>query len=172
MRHLTDEEIQAYLDGFVGELDPGLADHIRTCEQCRGALRDYRALYAGLADKSAFDLPRDLPLAVMSGLGLGRARARFPLPGDLVLVAGAVVAMLVAAVVLLDLEPLFEAVAAAGREIFELASPGLEAVFSGMTGPNHTLTIFVTGAAILFFIGVLDIVFNRRQPSLTGRRTR
>jgi hypothetical protein len=46
-QHLTDDQIQGYLDRSIGQ--PGLIEaHLESCPRCRQALVDYEALYSGL----------------------------------------------------------------------------------------------------------------------------
>lgn len=48
LRHLTDEEIQDYLDGNVPSGNRYVQEHLRKCERCRKALLEYQSLYLGL----------------------------------------------------------------------------------------------------------------------------
>lgn len=57
MKHLSDEEIQFYLDGNPAmDLAP-VAVHLRDCPDCRRAYDDYRSLYVALADDSRVSIP-------------------------------------------------------------------------------------------------------------------
>ena len=55
MRHMTDDELQAYLDKGTSSLDRIFENHINDCSQCRKAVNQYRSLYEKLAapDKDA-----------------------------------------------------------------------------------------------------------------------
>ena len=68
LRHLTDEEIQDYLDGNIPEGDELIQKHLRRCERCRKALLEYQSLYQGLKDDRGFKLPAGFPKAVLSKL--------------------------------------------------------------------------------------------------------
>jgi anti-sigma factor RsiW len=171
MRHLTEEEIQAYLDGPGGGLDAELLDHLKTCKECRDGLADYRALYAGLADDAAFEVPQGLAGSVISRLGLKQTRRRLTVPGDFILVACAIVAMLIGVSVFADLSPLLDAVSASAGPILEYAAPHLESARGGFMNANHTLTILVAGTAVFVIMWALDMIFSRRSP-LAVRRGR
>jgi anti-sigma factor RsiW len=171
-RHLTDEEIQAYLDGSAAEIDAGLRAHLETCRQCRELLGDYEALYARLADRPGLEAPQDLARSVISRLGLEPARGRFSVPGDLVLVAGAIAAMVITAFVFLDLGPVFDTASAIGGQISTLASAGLEAAHERARAPDSTLSIYGYGIAILAIMGVLDAAFRRKLRAATRRGPR
>lgn len=54
--HLSDAQLQAYLDDDAA-LNRKWADaHLRSCRNCRQALSTYRQLYRGLADEGGFML--------------------------------------------------------------------------------------------------------------------
>ena len=55
--HATEEQIQAYVDGIIGEDFALLSEHIENCEQCRETMHQYRTLFGELADDTGFDLP-------------------------------------------------------------------------------------------------------------------
>ena len=161
MRHLTDEEIQAYLDG--ADLDPELSGHLVTCIQCHEVLGGYRALYADLADETAFKIPQDLAGTVTSRLGLKQAGRRFRVSGDLVLVACAIVAMLIGVSVFADLGPIVEAISASAGPILDHTAPHLESSHSRLAGNGHTPAIVATCVLILVLIGFLDLVFKLKR---------
>lgn len=54
MRHLTDEEIQAYIDGEAASRPPQVEAHLAECPVCSGVLREYRRLYSALANDRCF----------------------------------------------------------------------------------------------------------------------
>ena len=67
MNHLTDEQLQDYLDGNIGQTDPA-ALHMDSCPVCRRALEQYKALYAGLESEPDFCLSADFADTVMANL--------------------------------------------------------------------------------------------------------
>lgn len=65
MKHLTAEDIQAYLDGVSGPETRALECHLQECAACRARLEEYRGFYAALADDRAIADIGDLPGKVM-----------------------------------------------------------------------------------------------------------
>ena len=49
MKHLSDEQIQEYLEGGTGTAQQKYHAHLQTCEQCRQAVAHYRRLFTALA---------------------------------------------------------------------------------------------------------------------------
>ncbi len=62
--HATEQQIQAYVDGMIGEDFALLSEHIENCEQCRETMHRYRTLFGELADDTGFELPADFARTV------------------------------------------------------------------------------------------------------------
>ena len=62
--HATEEQIQAYCDGMIGEDFALLSEHIENCEQCRETVHQYRTLFGELADDTGFELAADFARTV------------------------------------------------------------------------------------------------------------
>ena len=171
MRHLTEEEIQAYLDAPPGEADAEIRHHLETCRQCREVLEDYETLYGKLADDPAYAIPHDLAASVLSGLGLGEAGRRLGLPGDIVLVACAIAAMLVGVLLFADLGPILDAASESARPVIAYVAPYLEASQSRLA-ESGAPTILTTSVLILALIGLLDLAFRLKRLSEARREIR
>jgi hypothetical protein len=59
LRHLTEEEIQGYLDNIPNSVNKFVEEHLRSCQLCQKALEGYRRLYAGLKTDKGFELCPD-----------------------------------------------------------------------------------------------------------------
>jgi len=67
--HLTDEEIQDYLDGNLSHQSRiFLEAHLKTCEFCQVALKQYQSLYVELKQDQVFDLPKTFAKSVVAKL--------------------------------------------------------------------------------------------------------
>ena len=62
--HATDEQIQAYVDGLIGEDHELVTEHIEVCRRCRETVLQYRSLFGELADDTGFELPADFARSV------------------------------------------------------------------------------------------------------------
>ena len=47
LKHLTDDQIQEYLDGKVSK-DSRIADHLQSCGDCKEQIDEYSSLYSAL----------------------------------------------------------------------------------------------------------------------------
>ena len=169
MRHLTDEEIQAYLDGMVDNLDPSLISHVDTCGHCRKTAAQYSLLYRCLSDDSSFGVITGLAPSVMKHLGLERSERR-PLPVEIILAAAGVVAALCVALAWLDLGRLVSTIAAAPRSLAGLIAPVIEAAGAYLVDLNHSIVTLAAGLTVLLFTATLDAVISRRCLSGSRRR--
>jgi predicted anti-sigma-YlaC factor YlaD len=69
IEHLTDPQIQDYLDGNVApEQRETLREHIDQCERCRSILTSYQNLYFHLEDDRDVALPRNFTKNVLAVL--------------------------------------------------------------------------------------------------------
>jgi len=66
MKHLTEEQIQAFLDGSSDQDSKSLALHLYFCPDCRRTYEEYQKLYMGLAKAEIPDLPASFAEKVMS----------------------------------------------------------------------------------------------------------
>ena len=66
-QHLTDREIQDFLDGNVPlyELDL-LKQHLNGCPHCQHQIEQYRTLYVDLKQKVDFDLPPNFAESIVA----------------------------------------------------------------------------------------------------------
>ncbi len=71
VRHVTDEEIQAYLDEGSDVGYAAFETHVQVCESCRSRLAHYKVLYQGLRDDRGYDLNPGFSDAVMARVAVG-----------------------------------------------------------------------------------------------------
>jgi len=69
LKHLTDDEIQDYLDGNLSRQDALLIErHLEICPLCQEALTQYQGLYVGLKNDKGFDLSKNFAKSVIKRL--------------------------------------------------------------------------------------------------------
>lgn len=171
MRHLTDEEIQVYLDGMMENLDASLISHINTCGVCRKAIGQYSLLYTCLSDDSSFGVTTGLAPAVMKQLGLKRSPRR-SLPFEIILAAAGVVATMCVALAWLDLGPLARTIATALRSFAGLIAPVIEATGDYLAALNHGIVTLAVGLTVLLLMAALDAFISRKPLPISRRRPR
>ena len=73
LRHMTDREIQEYLESFRGQgrvavesLDSDVREHLENCNHCRSKLREYAHLFSDLACQPQPSLPNAFAYRLLS----------------------------------------------------------------------------------------------------------
>ena len=156
MKHLTDEEIQNYLDG---NLSPEIAiltkRHLESCPLCRETVKQYQGVYAGLAEDKGFDLSKGFAKSVVKMLPAeGETKSPFDLLNVFLMILGVIVAAGVT-IRYVDLRPL-------GRAFShilpgpELGSGVVAFVEDLLIGLNGNLGLLILGVLTLLIIGALD----------------
>ena len=168
MRHLTDEEIQAYLDGLTENLDASLISHLDTCRECRKAIDQYRLLYTCLSDDSSFGVTTGLTPSVMKRLGLKRSQRR-SLPVEIVLAAAGVMASACVALTWFDPGSVARTIAAAFRSFAGPIAALIEATGDYLIALNHGITTLAVGLTVLLLMAALD-AFISHKPLPSSRR--
>lgn len=75
MNHLTDHDIQSYLDHLK---NPEIEEHLATCTACRGQVELYKQIFAGLKEEENIVLPSNFSNLVIGQIeGLHEKRSRW-----------------------------------------------------------------------------------------------
>jgi anti-sigma factor RsiW len=90
LKHLTDDEIQDYLDGNLPEEKTlSIKRHLDSCPACRQALRQYQTLYEDLQEDKGFELSKGFARAVLQQIPTEpEAQSRFSFLNTLLVVLG------------------------------------------------------------------------------------
>ena len=156
MKHLTDEEIQNYLDRNLSREIALLTErHLETCPLCREAVKQYQGVYAGLDEEEGFELSKGFAKSVVKMLPpQGETKSPFDLLNFFLMILGVIVAAGVT-IRYVDLRPL-------GRAFShvlpgpELGSGVVAFVEDLLIGLNGNLGLLILGVLTLLIIGGLD----------------
>jgi len=167
LEHLTDEQIQDYLDGNLSEDMASLAqEHLEVCHQCREALKQYQSMYVGLKDGTGFELSKGFARTVIRRLPAeAEARSHSSVLNVLLAVLGVVVSLGVT-LYLIDLRPLGKALSGLlpGRE---LGAGLLDLVEGLLVGLNGNVEFLAIALLIFLLVAGLDrLVFQPRYRRL------
>jgi len=159
LKHLTDEEIQDFLDGNLSREIALLTErHLETCPLCRDAVKQYQSIYAGLDDDEGFDLSKGFARSVVNTLPEQReAKSPFGLLNIFLTILGVIVAAGVT-IRYVDLRPLGSALS----HILpgpQLGSGIVAFVENLLIGLNGNLGLLILGVLTLVVIGGLDRFF-------------
>ena len=167
LRHLTDEEIQNYLDGNTSQQDIIVEDHLGTCGYCQNILKQYQSLYVGLKDDQSFKLSSSFAKSIISKLWAEPlVKPRFNYSDILLMVAGIIIA-LGTTLYYVDLKPLVEIMTNISLPQVEFNSTLLASVKSLLASLNRSLSLLAFVGLILLIIAAIDhIVFQPKYKWL------
>ena len=167
--HLTDEEIQDYLDGNLSHQKRIFFEaHLQTCESCQAALKQYQSLYVGLKQDQGFDLPKSFAKSVVAKLPLAeKAKSGFNY-SDILLGILAILLTAATASYYLDLGSLGKRLTNIPLPQFEFGTTLVEAAKGLVAALNGNLSLLVVGILVLLVTGALDRILF--QPLLRHRQ--
>jgi hypothetical protein len=168
LKHLTDEEIQDFLDGNLTHERTLLVEkHLETCARCREALRQYQSLYLGLRDDRGFELSKGFARSVIRKLPAeGETESRFRFLNLFLAILGFVVC-LGALTYYADLRPLGRAFSHIlprpefGAGILDL----IEGLLVGLNGNLGLLTFAIL--ALLLVAGLDRLILQPRHRRIS-----
>ena len=149
MRHLTDEEIQSYLQSSGSEERKRVENHLNTCTECRNQLLLYKRLGDIVLSTTCKPTPNDFEKAVMNRLKSIQHQRRI---SDLIVAAVALMGILSAALAFL-LTPLIRQVIAgflrdAWQSTIQLST--------GNGGSAESIAIPLIGVLFLMLFAAID----------------
>lgn len=167
LKHLTDDEIQEYLDGNLSQENAlWVKKHLETCPLCQEALQQYQGLYVGLKNDKGFDLSKGFAKSVIKKLPAeGEMESRFNFVNIFLTILGIIIS---AGVTLyyVDLRPL-------GRAFSHILPPHefgsvLVAVIKNLLiGLNGNVGFLIFALLTLLLVAVLDrLIFQPRYKRL------
>lgn len=148
MNHLTDEDIQKYLDRDSALNKAEVDRHLKDCDHCRQNYLLYKKIYAGLADETGFLLSADFSESVVSRIRKKREKTYSFFEGILLTIAG-----LFSVGLLLYFTNLRHVLMSIFKKNVQEVEPffkGIGDIFGG------NLTIFIFAIIIIILFGVAD----------------
>lgn len=88
MTHLSDEQIQKYLDKDYSLNRADIEKHLKTCDSCQKNLMAYKKLYTNLADETGFMLSANFSESVVSRIKKKEEKTKTFFEGLLLAIAG------------------------------------------------------------------------------------
>jgi hypothetical protein len=157
LRHLTDEELQEYLDGNLSpENELSFKTHLEFCPLCQGSLKQYQSLYVGLANDKGFDLSKNFAESVVLRLPEeAKAKSRFNYSNIFWTILGIIIT---AGIIFyyIDLKPLGKAISNTFIPQYEFGSVLVASIKSFLSGLNGNIGLLIFAGLTLLIIAALD----------------
>lgn len=165
-RHLTEEELQDYLDESPTAERRYIEEHLKSCQLCTKTLKEYKKLYAELKADKGFELSPDFSSSVISRLPkeeVSRSGIRY----KTILMAGiSLLVMFCTAIYLLNWKGI-------ARFISDIISPyfGTISAYGELFGRffanlNINLGLLALSVLVLLVISLLDYILLSRRDKL------
>lgn len=160
--HLTDEQIQEFLDRDAGERQESVAVHLESCPSCRAAVAEYRALYQQMTDDTGFDLPADFAALVMTQVvPAPQSRSRWLVIAP---VAAALIAVVTTLYLFVDFSGFYASVQDSLAAVIGLDNTVIKSLAAFLNGLNLKANLVVFSGLILLAFAVLErLFFNLRR---------
>ncbi len=165
MKHLSENEIQEYLDNtdFTGKQE--IITHLDGCQLCRNRVKEYETLFFQLEKAEPGELSPDFAAKVMSKIK-AEAPARSPRPvWSIALSIAGVILGLVSIGYFVNLAPLLESVKLSG--LLQYFDRVLFTRLSAIAGAlNMELSTIIYVGLTLIIIAAIDVIIrhSRRRP--------
>jgi len=164
VRHLTDEQIQRYLDGDMSR-DSDVAYHLQHCLACQQQLELYRKVYESLQQDVGFELAPGFAESVMTRLAAASEKSsRTSLVGLILLVFGTI-ALAGLALYFFEVKALTEILASLSAFGAEFGSSFVESLRSATASLGVSMDIMLSTGLILLTFAVIDRILVRYRGS-------
>ena len=166
-RHMTDDQIQAYLETGASALDQVFHTHLNECADCRRRVNEFRRLYHTLSEERGFDLSAGFSESVMVRVAAAEADAKRRRWWNLLLIALGMLVAVGAAAYFMNWEPLVQSIVSVFQPSVERSAEVLGRT-DGVIGETSKGTILI----IVFSVVVLAIVAGADHLLFRSRQTR
>ncbi len=164
VRHLTDEQIQRYLDGGISR-DSDASHHLQHCQACMRQLELYREVYESLQQDVGFKLTPGFAESVMTRLAATSEKSsRVSLAGLILLVFGTVVTTGLA-LYFLEVKALTEMLASLSTVGINFGSSFVESLRMATASLGVSTDIILSTGLILLTFAILDRLLIRLRSS-------
>lgn len=157
LRHLTDEDMQEYLDGNLSpENELSFKTHLEICPLCQGSFKQYQSLYVGLANDEGFELSESFAKSLISKLlAEAKPKARFNYANVFWTILGIIIT---AGIIIyyIDLKPLGKAISNTFIPQYEFGSVLVASIKSFLSGLNGNIALLAFAGLTLLIIAALD----------------
>jgi hypothetical protein len=165
MKHLSENEIQEYLDNSDSAGRQKIITHLDGCQLCQNRVKEYESLFFHLKKAEPDELSADFTAKVMSKIET-EAPAHEPRSAwAMVLSIAGVILGLVSIGYFVNLKPLFETVHLSGiQQYFDTVLFSKLIAIAGAL--NMELSTIIYAGLTLIIIAAIDVIIrhNRRRP--------
>jgi len=162
VKHLTDDEIQGYLDGDLPGRRKECAAHLEICPDCRLRLDQYRAIAAELKIDRIPALSPNFTASVMAGIGPEKPVTIFPKATVWLSYAALFIFGIAVSIYFMGTSAVKQMVLALAPS--NMTEPSFISTYkSYLAGLDIDISLILTVALVLVVIALIDQMIRRRQ---------
>jgi predicted anti-sigma-YlaC factor YlaD len=168
MNHLTDEQIQDYLDGNSAVNTEEIESHLQSCEACRTELARYRSLSTALSEDVGFELEPNFAADVVASLEEEGAERFFYKVAKVILWATGIFAAIAVLIRFTNIEDTFSGFTAAGKQ-GESAFKGFYlTIKQAIESSGIDIRLVLMIALVILGIFLIDRLIMRTRKNITS----
>jgi len=160
-KHLTDDEIQDFLDGNIPRGETDLRHHLERCEICTAALEQYKTVYVGLHKEPEFRLPKNFARSIVSKISPEHPIPSFFMSADIIPIVIGLVFALGAIFYFVDLKPVVEIIARISLPESAFKATFLTPVKNLLATLNGNVGLLLFAGVALLFVAIVDHIIGK-----------
>ena len=169
MKHLTDDEIQDYLDGNISKDNIDIEKHLQTCRECRNALNQYNDLYDELKDDSDIPLPKNIAQSVVSKISVKTEVQSYNVSSDIPVGIIGITLMVIAMLYYFGLDRITNIFNYSLSFKLDFIKTFFMESLNQLTGLYETLhLLFLVGVVLIFIYAIDRIFFKPKFDSMSS----
>jgi len=164
-RHMTDDEILAYLDQGASSLDRVFHTHLDQCEDCRARVEQYRSLYSSLEEDREFQLSPGFSGTVVARVAAENSLAAGRPWGSILLTAAGIAVGIGLAAYFIDFGPLLSRFAAIFQPSIDAGARIVGETETTVKGAdsNSGVIILISALILVAIAGADHLLFRGRR---------
>ncbi len=164
MTHLTEEELQNYLDGNMSPSQASIFEqHLESCKKCRAEMAHYQSLYSGLKEAKGFALAPDFSNSVMKVIHAETKKAWLARLWNLLLPVLGIAVGIGVMVVYVDFKPFLKAFGDSLNPSRYFDNTALTSLTEVLSKLNVNLSLIVFAGLSLLAVILIDQLLSRHK---------
>lgn len=168
MRHLTDAQIQDYLDGNPVEDTEEIESHLHSCEACRTELARYRGISTALSEDVGFELDPNFAADVVASLQEQGAEKFFFKLSHIILWATGLFAAIAVLIRFTNIEKTFSGFSEAGKQGESAFKEYYLSIKHTIESSGLDIRLILMIALVILSIFLIDRLITRTRKHITS----
>lgn len=160
--HLTDDEVQSYLDNPSSTEKFQIESHIENCTRCERLLLHYKNIFESLEIDPNFRLPKSFAKTVASKV-FDQGTPLFTPRTELLMIITGVLMVLGAMIFFVDLKPIAQSLQKMTLQKIDIIGPIVEPLKNLLAGLNGSVALLPFAGLALAFVAIIDRLIQKHK---------